>query len=85
MPSLRDLLDLASAHLEIEPERLAAFERALRVQWGGERIYVIPVESPVDPSRAEHARELAKRLPTGVVAQRTGLSERHVRRLVRRR
>lgn len=63
----------------------AEAERVLRMRWGGERVYLPPIDSRKDPARAEHARELAKRLPTGIVAQRTGLSVGYVRRLVRRK
>ena len=84
MPSLREFLDFAATHLDADRAQIESFEREVRIRWGSERVYLPPIDSRKDPARAEHARELAKRLPTGIVAQRTGLSVGYVRRLVRR-
>ena len=85
MPSLRELLDLAAEQLDVEPERLAVFEREVRLRFGGTRVYVQPVDSRKDPARTERARELARRLPTGVVADRLGISASYARRLARQK
>ena len=85
MPNLRELLDLVAEQLDVEPERLAVFEREVRLRFGGARVYVQPVDSRKDLARAERARELARRLPTGVVADRLGISASYARRLARQK
>lgn len=84
MASLRALLDLAAAHFDATPDQVAAFEREIRLRHGGERVYVAPPNSRKDPARAERIAELARTLPTGIVAQRAGVSSSYVRRVIRR-
>lgn len=88
MPRLHDLLDLIetrAAKSGVDPAFLKGIEHEIRLRWGGERIYCAPLDSRKNPERTARARELARTLPTGVVAKRTGLSEGYVRSLVARK
>lgn len=81
MASLRDELEIIMAWLN-EKHPQASFgeqcardlEMLIRQRMGGDRIYVMPPGSRKDPDRAEAMREAAKKLPTGVVTQRFGVS-----------
>jgi hypothetical protein len=88
MPGLRDLLDLIETRAiesGANPAFMRGLEAEIRQRWGGERFYVTPPESRKDPDRAVRIRELARTLPTGVVAQRLDVSPSYVRRLARRK
>ena len=88
MPGLRDLLGLIETRAResgADPVFMQGLEAEIRQRWGGERFYVTPPESRKDPDRAVRIRELARTLPTGVVAQRMNVSASYVRRLVRRK
>ena len=58
-------------------------EQQLRHQYGGDRVYIPPAGSRQDPDRKEKIRAEIKRLPTGVVAARFGVSRQYVGRLAR--
>ena len=58
-------------------------EQQLRSRYGGDRVYIPPAGSRQDPDRKEKIRAEIKRLPTGVVAARFGVSRQYVGRLAR--
>lgn len=84
MPSLREVLGFIAEQTALEPECVERLEMAIRRQWPGERVYCPPPDSRKDPRRTERAREMARRLPTGVVAERLGVSTSYARRLARK-
>lgn len=78
MPALRELMDFLCREAEARGvsfgERCAReMEAEIRKHWPAERIYIPPADSRKDPGRAEAIRQAAKRLPTGVVAERFGV------------
>jgi hypothetical protein len=85
MPTLRALIDLIAARADLAPSLVESIETDIRRAWPGERVYLPPVDSRKDPRRAERVRELAKRLPVGVVAVRLGVSPSAVYRAVKKK
>lgn len=63
----------------------AEAERIIRLEFGGSRINVPPLESRKRPGLVREIEKLSARLPTGVVAARLQCSETYVRRVVTRR
>lgn len=59
-------------------------ERQAQARFPGERIYIAPSGRRNDPDRAARIVDLARRLPTGVVAERSGVSRQYVHRLVKK-
>jgi len=57
----------------------------IRRTWPGERVYIAPLSSRQDPARKQQIRQAAAQLPTRVVAERFGVSDRYVRRVIKRR
>ena len=89
MPALRDLLELVCRSAETAGHRLPEpvvilIERRLREEWGSQRVYIPPLDSRKNGERTEAIRRAAARLPTGVVAERFGVSRQWVVRVVRR-
>ena len=89
MPTLRDLMNLVCRHAEARglsfgQECARELELLIRREMPGERIYVSPADSRKDPSRADAIRQAAARLPTGVVAQRFGVSRQNVHKLTKK-
>ncbi len=90
MPSLRDLMALVCRHAEqahgisLGEQCARDLERLIRQSWPAERIYIPPADSRKDPGRAEAIRQAAKRLPTGVVAERFGVKVSWVHRVVKK-
>jgi hypothetical protein len=85
MPTLRAMMDLIASKADLSPALIESIETDIRRAWPGERVYLPPVDSRKDPRRAERVRELAKRLPVGVVAVRLGVSQSAVYRAVKRK
>lgn len=90
MPTLRELMaflcDCAAQSGHSFSEDLAGeLERQIRRQYPSERVYIPPADSRKDPSQAEAIRKAAARLPTGVVAQRFGVSRQYVNRIYKKR
>lgn len=92
MAALRDLiafvLEMAAQGQSGEggfDEHLAReIERQLQTRYPGERVY-IREGTRKDPGRPARIAELARRLPTGVVAERLGVSRQYVHRVIARR
>lgn len=80
MPSLTRLLTTIAPLVT----NAAEAERVIRLEFGGERVYVAPLESRKDPARVRQIVALSRTLPTSVVADRLGCSAGYVRRIVRR-
>jgi len=59
-------------------------EAEIRRAFPAERVYIPPADSRKDPGRAEAIRQAAKRLPTGVVAERFGVKVSWVHRVVKK-
>lgn len=84
MPTLREQLDLIIDWLQHNPresygqECARELELMIRKRWPAERVYIIPPQSRKDPARSEAIRQAAKRLPTGVVKERFGVSRQLV-------
>lgn len=96
MATLSDLIALIlemAAHAGQESPAEGGFEADLarqieaqvRGRYPGERIYVAPSGRRNDPERAARIADLARRLPTGVVAERAGVSRQYVHRVLARR
>ena len=80
MPTLAAVLDLIGPLLT---DRAKA-EKAIREQFGGLRVYVPPPDSRKDGTRAQRIRELSKRLPVSMVAERLSVSRQYVYQVIRR-
>jgi DNA-binding transcriptional regulator LsrR (DeoR family) len=91
MPTLRDLMSMICAHAEqahgisLGEQCARDLERLIRQSFPAERVYIPPANSPHDPARTEAIRQAAARLPTGVVAQRFGISRQAVYKLARKK
>lgn len=87
MATLREQLGLVLGWLQQHPQQsygeqcARELELFIRQIMGGERVYVPPPGSRKDGERAEAIREAAKRLPTGMVCERFGVSRQYVQRL----
>ncbi|MCU0810130.1 MAG: helix-turn-helix domain-containing protein [Thiobacillaceae bacterium] len=90
MPTLREILVVICRHAEahhdgsIGEQCAREWEAMIRKSWPGERVYIAPPDSRRDPERAEKIREAAKRLPTGVTAERFGVSRSYVHRILKK-
>ena len=81
MPSLNRLIT-AIAPLVTNTDEA---ERIIRLEFGGSRINVPPLESRKRPGLVKEITRLSRTLPTGVVAARLQCSEGYVRRVVAQR
>ena len=90
MPTLREMLVIICRHAEqkhgvsIGEQCAKEWESMIRQSWPGERVYISPPDSRKDPARADRIREAAKRLPTGVVAQRFGVHRSTVSKILKK-
>lgn len=92
MAALRDLIAFVlemAAHSQAGEggfdEHLAReIERQLETRYPGERVY-IRESIRKDPGRPARIAELARHLPTGVVAERLGVSRQYVHRVIARK
>ena len=89
MPTLRDLMAIVCRHAEARGvsfgEQCAReLEAEIRRAFPAERVYIPPADSRKDPCRAEAIRQAAKRLPTGVVAERFGVKVSWVHRVTKK-
>lgn len=73
MATLKDLQKLM-LDSGISPATVEMIIAEGRRSFGGDKIYFPPPGSRKDPERADAIREAAKKLPTGVVTQRFGVS-----------
>lgn len=83
MPTLREMIDFMrqvaeTTGREFSTDFAIELEKQLQQRYPEERIYVPHPNSRKSPARAEAIRAAAKRLPTGVVAQRFGVSRQWV-------
>ena len=81
MPTLAAVLD----HLGPLLADRAKAEKAIRQRWGGERVYITPPDSTKDGTKAARIKELSKRLPVKVVAERAGCSRAWVYQCIKRK
>jgi hypothetical protein len=90
MPTLREIMVVICRHAEakhgvsIGEQCARELEAMIRQSWPGERVYIAPPDSRRDPDRADKIREAAKRLPTGVTAERFGVSRSYVHRILKK-
>lgn len=90
MPSLREMLNRHNKNIEtrlgitIGEQCARELEIMIRQSWANERVHIPPPDSRKDNERAERIREAAKRLPTGVVAQRFGVHRSTVIRNIKK-
>lgn len=89
MPTLRELMSFVCKFTDktgrgIDQEFAVDLEREIRKAWPAERVYIPPANSRKDPARAEEIRKAAAKLPTGVVAQRLGVSRSYVARVCKK-
>jgi hypothetical protein len=89
MATIKDLDDLmtrlarASAGLNLlEYKTLVLSE--MRREFGRDKLYIPPLDSRQDQARRETISAAAKHLPTGVVAERFGVSRSWVHRIVKK-
>ena len=90
MPSLRDMLDLVCRLAEqqhgvsIGEQCARDLEVMIRKTWPSERVYIAPPDSRKDPARADAMRRAAARLPTGVAAERFGVSKQYIHKIIKK-
>lgn len=82
MPTLFELVRFMQAQRVQDADALLA---AIRARFAGERVYIAPPHSNRDPARAARIRRQAAQLPTQVVAEREGVSQDYVRRVIKKR
>jgi hypothetical protein len=80
MPSLEDFMELARKVAENHgldaPEKFYNdLSDRSREAWPGGRIYLMPKNSQRDPARSLAISSAARRLPTGIVSDRLGISK----------
>lgn len=94
MPSLREFLEFVlqcAAHGSgtgdggFTDDLTRELERQVQGRWAGERIYIAPSGRHNDGQRAARITDLSRRLPTGVVAERLGVSRQYVHKVLRAR
>jgi hypothetical protein len=83
--TLNDLIDCMCRFAEANEKNLTKdfcveFKTHLQKQFPGEKVYI----PAADMSKKAQIAEAAKRLPTGVVAARMGVSHSWVRKVVKR-
>ncbi|HMY98112.1 MAG TPA: hypothetical protein PLU79_00545 [Burkholderiaceae bacterium] len=89
MPSLHDIIGFmarvaSEAGHSFSEDLAGELEKQIRRAYPGERIYIAPSTSRKDPARGQQIAELARRLTTGVVAERMGVSRSYVHRIVKK-
>ena len=89
MPTLRDLMNLVCRHAEARglsfgQECARELELLIRREMPGERVYIPPADSRIANDRAAAIKAAAARLPTGVVAQRFGVSRQYVAKVIKK-
>lgn len=89
MPALRELMEFLCAQagdrgVSFGEQCARELEAAIRRAYAGERVYIPPMDSRKDPARADAIKAASARLPSGVVAQRFGVSHSYVRRVVKK-
>ena len=90
MAALRDLIAFVLemvAHSQAGEggfdEHLAReIERQVQGRFPGDRVYIAPSGRRNDPERPVRIADAARRLPTGVVAERFGVSRQYVHRVL---
>ena len=90
MATLREVMDFM---LEVarqtdhgfSDELAAELEKQIQRRFAADRIYVPPANSRKDPARTEAIRTAARKLPTGVVAQRFGVSRQWVGQVMKKK
>lgn len=90
MPSFDDFLDLARKVAEYHgleaPEQFYSdLSTRTRQAWPGERIYLVPLNSRKDSGRVKAITDAARRLPTGIVAARFGVTRQYVGQVLKKR
>ena len=60
------------------------YEMMIREAYSMQRTYWTPPTTRNDTGRADRIREVAKRLPTGVTAERFGVSRSYVHRILKK-
>lgn len=83
MPSMDEFLELArkvAEHHGLEaPEQFYSdLSTQTRQAWPGERIYLIPLNSQKDPARGLAIKTVVRKLPTGIISDRMGISRQLV-------
>ena len=83
MATLREIIEFlgkvaVETNHSFSKEFAAVAERAIQERYAAERIYVIPPNSKRDPKRGEAIAEAARKLPTGIVSKRLGVSRQLV-------
>lgn len=85
MPTLREQLEFIIEWIQHNPRESYGHESAreleimIRKHWPAERVYIAPADSRRDSDKSKAISEAAKRLPTGVVAARFGITAHAVR------
>lgn len=89
MATIKDLDDLmtrlaeASKGLSLMEYKVLVLGE-LRREFGRDKIYITPPDSRKDSARADAIRKTAARLPTGITAERFGVSKQYVHRLLKK-
>ena len=83
MATLREIIEFmakvaAETDHSFSEEFASIAERAIRQHYAAERIYVVPPSSRKDPARGQAIAEAARKLPTGIVSERLGVSRQLV-------
>lgn len=89
MATLNELMDLILQMAEarqrpVDADFFGEVKVAVRQRFGNDRIYVSPPGSRKDGERTEAIRAAAKKLPTGVVKERFGVSRQYVSRITKK-
>lgn len=83
MATLREIMKFmcdcaANSGHSFPADVLSQIEKQLRVNYGGDRVYIPPSNSRKDPARGEAIRQAARTMPRGVVVARFGISRQLV-------
>lgn len=86
MPTLNELIECMCRYAEANEKYLpkdfcTGFKGELQRQFPGEKIYVPPQSN----SKREMIAQSARTLPSGVVAERHGVSRRYVNKVIKKR
>lgn len=89
MASLREFLDFVCACAEQSGQTFSEdfateLERQLQGRFPAERIYIPPAGSRKRASRAAAVLDAGRHLPTGVVAERMGISKSYAHRILKK-
>jgi DNA-binding transcriptional regulator LsrR (DeoR family) len=89
MPTLREMIDFIRDCAETSGRTFSedfaeTIERQIQARYPAERVYIPPADSRKNGRLADKVADAGRTLPTGIIAERFGISRRHAARLCKK-